>query len=131
MSYPVRPITIEEKEALYDKYAPCPFHTAKADISGCCIKLYTLSDSTKDMWEDNFYSMSEAVRSHGRVICLDDPNRPLEALTSRPPRPRSCSTSTITGGSRAWPWPSRGTSWRTSTRYIRCTARPWTWTARA
>ncbi|HOE52743.1 MAG TPA: hypothetical protein PKO24_03815 [Methanomassiliicoccales archaeon] len=80
MSYPVRPITIEEKEALYDKYAPCPFHTAKADISGCCIKLYTLSDSTKDMWEDNFYSMSEAVRSHGRVICLDDPNRPLEAL---------------------------------------------------
>ncbi|HSA35239.1 MAG TPA: hypothetical protein P5202_01620 [Methanomassiliicoccales archaeon] len=80
MSYPVRLISYEEKDALYEKYSSFPFHTAKADISGCCVKLYTLNDQIKDMWEDNFYSMSETVRSHGRVICLDDPGRPLEVL---------------------------------------------------
>ncbi|HNX46988.1 MAG TPA: hypothetical protein PKM11_00315 [Methanomassiliicoccales archaeon] len=80
MSYPVKLISYEEKDALYEKYSSFPFHTAKADISGCCVKLYTLNDHIKDMWEDNFYSMSETVRSHGRVICLDDPGRPLEVL---------------------------------------------------
>jgi len=76
----VKLISYEEKDALYEKYSSFPFHTAKADISGCCVKLYTLNDHIKDMWEDNFYSMSETVRSHGRVICLDDPGRPLEVL---------------------------------------------------
>ena len=32
----------------------------------------------KDMWEDNFYTMSESVRSHGRVIMID--GRPGEAM---------------------------------------------------
>lgn len=80
MSYPVRLIDHEDKEALYGRYSSFPFHTAKADISGCCIKLYTLEDRIKDMWEDNFYAMSETVRSHGRVICVNDPSHPLEVL---------------------------------------------------
>jgi len=80
MSYPVNLISYQEKDALYERYSSFPFHTAKADISGCCIKLYTLDSTVKDMWEDNFYSMSETVRSHGRIICLDDPARPLEVL---------------------------------------------------
>jgi hypothetical protein len=80
MSYPVRLITCDEKDALYAKYSSFPFHTAKADISGCCVKLYTLSSSVKDMWEDNFHSMSESVRSHARLVCLDEPGRPLEVL---------------------------------------------------
>jgi hypothetical protein len=80
MSYPVRLISYKEKDLLYEQYSSYPFHTAKADISGCCVKLYTLSSSVKDMWEDNFYSMSETVRSHGRVICLEDSERPLEVL---------------------------------------------------
>lgn len=80
MSYPVRLISYEEKDLLYEQYSSYPFHTAKADISGCCVKLYTLSSAVKDMWEDNFYAMSETVRSHGRVICLEDSERPLEVL---------------------------------------------------
>ena len=80
MSYPVKLISYDEKDLLYQQYSSYPFHTAKADISGCCIKLYTLSSSVKDMWEDNFYSMSETVRSHGRLICLEDADRPLEVL---------------------------------------------------
>lgn len=76
----MRLITPEEKEALYDKYSSLNFHTAKADVNGCCIKLYTLSDAVQDMWEDNFFSMSENVRSHGRIICLEEPGRPLEVL---------------------------------------------------
>ncbi|MCG7840992.1 MAG: hypothetical protein MIO87_03665 [Methanomassiliicoccales archaeon] len=80
MSYPVRLIAPEEKDVLYEKYSSCNFHTSKADINGVCLKLYTMSDATMGMWEDNFYAMSETVRSHGRVICLDDPSHPLEVL---------------------------------------------------
>ena len=80
MGYPVRLIDHDEKDALYQRYYCLPFHTAKADVSGCCIKLYTQSDAMKDMWEDNFYAMSETVRSHGRLICLEDAARPLEVL---------------------------------------------------
>jgi len=80
MSYPVELIDFDEKDALYEMYSSFPFHTAKADISGCCIKLYTLNDSIKDLWEENFYAMSETVRSHGRVICIEDLSRPLEVL---------------------------------------------------
>ena len=80
MSYPVRLIAPEEKDVLYEKYSSCNFHTSKADINGVCLKLYTMDDATMGMWEDNFYAMSETVRSHGRIICLDDPGRPLEVL---------------------------------------------------
>jgi hypothetical protein len=80
MSYPVKLITPDEKDALYERYSSLNFFTAKSDLYGCCVKLYTTSDTVKDTWEDNFYSMSENVRSHGRVICLDEPGRPMEVL---------------------------------------------------
>ena len=50
MSYPVKLISYEEKDALYEKYSSFPFHTAKADISGCCVKLYTLNDQIIAAW---------------------------------------------------------------------------------
>jgi hypothetical protein len=41
------------------------------------VKLLTESEHTKNKWEDNFYSMSENTRSHGRLIVLTEPGQPL------------------------------------------------------
>ena len=32
------------------------------------------------MWEDNFYAMSESVRSHGRVVMIDLPGERMKVL---------------------------------------------------
>ncbi|QLH75248.1 MAG: hypothetical protein HPY73_07220 [Methanomassiliicoccales archaeon] len=72
MSYSVELITPERKDELYLEHSSKPFYTCKADIHGCAIKLYTLNRDMKERWEDNFYAMSDNVRSHGRLILLDD-----------------------------------------------------------
>jgi hypothetical protein len=83
MPYAVRLISEEEKDDLYDRYGGSPFHTSKADIHGCCIKLLTLDKREKETWEDNFRMMSETTRSHGRVVVLDDPSREQVVLYER------------------------------------------------
>ena len=80
MSYSVRIIDIAETEELYAEYSKLPFHTAKADIYGICVKLYTTERSIADTWDDNFYSMSSNVRSHAKLICIDDPGKELKVL---------------------------------------------------
>jgi len=80
MSYSVKLITPEMKDELYLKHSSEPFYTSKADIHGCGIKLYTLDDKVKDRWEDNFYAMSDRVRSHGRLILLNDDSGECKVL---------------------------------------------------
>lgn len=65
---------------MYARYSILNFHTAKADIHGVCIKLYTTNETIKSMWLDNFYAMSETVRSHGRIIHIDDAEMQTEVL---------------------------------------------------
>jgi hypothetical protein len=77
MSYIVRLINPEDKERLFQKYESRLHYTCKADVYGCCIKLLTDSESTKNEWEDNFFSANENTRSHGRLVVLNDPNQPL------------------------------------------------------
>ena len=77
MSYSVQLISPEEKETLYQTYESRLLYTCKAEIYGCCVKLLTESEHTKNKWEDNFYSMSENTRSHGRLIVLTEPGQPL------------------------------------------------------
>ena len=77
MSYPIQLIGPEEKDQLFEKYHDKLLYTSKAMIYGCCIKLLTESEKVKNQWEDNFYSMSEDIRSHGRLIVLKEPNQPL------------------------------------------------------
>ncbi|MFA5313003.1 MAG: hypothetical protein WC375_06785 [Methanomassiliicoccales archaeon] len=72
MTYSVELITPEMKDELYHRHGSEPFHTCKADIHGCAIKLFTLDRDIKERWEDNFYAMSDRVRSHGRPILLND-----------------------------------------------------------
>jgi len=73
MPYSVRLIGTEEKDALYARYAPRLLYARKSDIYGCCVKLLTDDDPMVHQWQDNFYMMSENLRSHGRVIALKDP----------------------------------------------------------
>ncbi len=39
--------------------------------------MLTDSESTKNEWEDNFYSANENTRSHGRLVVLNEPDQPL------------------------------------------------------
>ena len=72
MSYSVRIITPEEKDELFKRFEARLLHVRKSEIYGTCIKLLTDSEGTRRTWEDNFYGMSENMRSHGRVIVIDD-----------------------------------------------------------
>jgi hypothetical protein len=75
--YTVQLITPEEKEKLYRQYESRLLYTNKAEIYGCCIKLLTEIPPVHGEWEDNFYTMSENIRSHGRLIVLEEKGQPL------------------------------------------------------
>jgi len=77
MSYIVHLISPEDKERLFQIYESRLHYTCKADVYGCCIKLLTDSESTKNEWEDNFFSANENTRSHGRLVVLNEPDQPL------------------------------------------------------
>jgi hypothetical protein len=77
MSYFVELISPEEKDRLYETYEPRLLYTNKAEIYGCCIKILTDSEATKNKWEDNFFTANENNRSHGRLIVLSLPGQPF------------------------------------------------------
>ncbi|MEM3395825.1 MAG: aldolase [Thermoplasmata archaeon] len=68
MGYKVELISPEEKDRIFEELKDKLLYERKAHLHGICIKLYTNSKRIKDMWEDNFYFMSEFIKSHGRVI---------------------------------------------------------------
>ncbi len=72
MRYEIELITPEEKEELYERYEKRFLYSSKCEIHGTCVRLLTDQERTKDIWEDNFYSMSESVRSHARLIVLNE-----------------------------------------------------------
>jgi hypothetical protein len=76
-TYEVHLIDTGEKDRLYENYEKRYLYTRKSSIYGCCIKLLTDLDYVKEQWDDNFYSMSEDVRSHGRLIVLEEPGKEL------------------------------------------------------
>lgn len=77
MSYSIQIISSEEKDRLYEQYQDRFLYTNKAEIYGCCVKLLTDLEHVNLQWEDNFYSMSEYVRSHGRLIVLEEANEQM------------------------------------------------------
>jgi hypothetical protein len=78
--YSVGLISPEEKEQLAGRYSTRILFTRKSEIYGCCIKLLTDQDLLRRTWEDNFFAMAENVRSHGRLIVLDDASMPPGVL---------------------------------------------------
>ena len=77
MSYAVELINPEEKDKLYETYESQLLYTSKAEIYGCCMKILTDSEATKNKWEDNFFTANENNRSHGRLIVLSQPGQPF------------------------------------------------------
>ncbi|MDD1678568.1 MAG: aldolase [Methanomicrobiales archaeon] len=73
MGYEVTLISIQEKEALAERYAPRVQYELKSDVYGCCIKLLTDNRSLRDTWSENLYNMSQNIRSHGRLYVFNDP----------------------------------------------------------
>jgi hypothetical protein len=73
-------ISISETDELFNKYSSLPFYVSKAEIYGICVKLYTTVHEIADMWTDNFYSMSSNVRSHAKIVCINDPGAEMKVL---------------------------------------------------
>lgn len=72
MVYSVELISIERKGELAVRYGGQVIFEVKSDIYGCCIKLLTGQRLVKDRWEENFYSASQSIRSHGRLYVVED-----------------------------------------------------------
>jgi hypothetical protein len=78
MVYEVELISPAEKDELFDKYKDRFLYTKKAEIYGCCIKLLTDQQYVAERWSDNFYTMGENIRSHGRIVVLTEPSEGLK-----------------------------------------------------
>jgi len=78
LKYEIKLISPEEKTRLFDLNMSRYLYTKKANIYGCCIKLLTELEYVKDLWEENFYTMDENLRSHGRIIVLQEADSPLD-----------------------------------------------------
>lgn len=73
MGYTITLIPTDEKERLMEEHLSRVRYEIKSDLYGCCIKLLTDDHATKDTWENNFYSISQNIRSHGRLLVFDNP----------------------------------------------------------
>lgn len=68
MKYTITLLSTDEREVLIEEYLPRVLYEIKSELYGCCIKLMTDDHMVKDTWENNFYSMSQNIRSHGRLL---------------------------------------------------------------
>ena len=84
MTYTVSLISTEETETLSRRYLPKVRYEIKSEIYGCCIKLLCGDHTLRDTWEDSFYSMSQNVRSHGRLFVYKDPLYPPDTVLFDP-----------------------------------------------
>lgn len=78
MAYEVELISPDQNDELFEKYRSRFLYTRKAEVYGCCMKLLTDLEYVKERWEDNFYTMGENIRSHGRIIVLEEPGEGLK-----------------------------------------------------
>lgn len=76
MSYQIEIISIEKGNRYWRelKKARRIRYERKADINGCCIKLMTDQIESTNTFDENFFHLSERIRSHGRVLVFDNPN---------------------------------------------------------
>jgi hypothetical protein len=84
MSYRISLITPDEKEQLSARFLPGVRYEIKSEIYGCCIKLLSDDPVLRDTWQENFYSMSQNIRSHGRMFVFKDPGYPADTVLYDP-----------------------------------------------
>jgi len=77
MPYQVKLISPSEKERLFEEYSGRYLYVKKANIYGCCIKLLTDLQDVRDLWEENFFTADENIRSHGRLVVLREDGKPM------------------------------------------------------
>jgi hypothetical protein len=80
MVYETELIDPDKCTDLRRKYLPQNLFSAKADIYGICIQLFTADRDHMDMWTDNFYAMSDHTRSHARIFSVNDPDMEMKVL---------------------------------------------------
>ena len=80
MAYSVTLITKERMNGLRQSLKSQKFISAKADIHGICVKLYSTDRTMVDMWESNFHSMSDSIRPHASIILCSDDSRETKVL---------------------------------------------------
>ena len=79
MAYKVTIIDDERSVELRKRCEAFKYHSSKADINGICVELFTENRDYMDMWTDNFYHMSDHVRPHARIYCINDDSCDLHA----------------------------------------------------
>lgn len=79
MAYRLMEIGPERTSELSEAVGGINYHSSKADINGICVELFTENRDYLGMWEDNFYHMSDHVRPHARIYCLNDADTDLHA----------------------------------------------------
>ncbi len=84
MAYTISLITPDEKDTLAEKFLSRVRYEVKSEICGCCIKLLCDDPTVRDTWQENFFSMSQNVRSHGRLFVLNDPGYPPDTVLYDP-----------------------------------------------
>lgn len=84
MSYHITLISSEEKDNLAREYLPRVRYEIKSEIYGCCIKLLADDPVLRDTWQENFYSMSQNIRSHGRMYVFRDAGHPPDTVLYDP-----------------------------------------------
>jgi hypothetical protein len=80
MAYTITLISTEEKERLAGEHLPRIRYEIKSELYGCCIKLLSDDHTLRDTWQENFYPMSQNVRSHGRLFVFKDPEYPADTV---------------------------------------------------
>ncbi len=79
-SYSVKLISLEERNKRMFELASGGMHERKADIHGCCIKLFTDNHEFKDAWESNFKPMLDGIRPHGRIFAVCTASKKFQVL---------------------------------------------------
>lgn len=72
MAYEVTIIGADRTAELMGRCGSINYYRSKADINGVCVELFTCNKDYLDMWTDNFYHMSDRVRSHARIYCIEE-----------------------------------------------------------
>jgi len=75
MRYHLELIGPDERNQLFERYEARYLYSSKCELHGTCIRLLTDQERTDQTWDNNFYGMAESVRSHGRLIVLNDPQQ--------------------------------------------------------
>ena len=82
-------ITPEQKDKLLKDLMDRYLFDRKASIHGICIELLTDNKEFKEMWEDNFFYMSDDIRPHGRIVAVRDEKNP-EVRVLYEPASKTC-----------------------------------------